>query len=172
MSFCSLLALSEDTLHQANSFVSPAATSSFLDDLHQDHHALLSCTCLDDLHRACPGSHQMESSESTSATKDQSCSAKSMAGLLQEGQLLLHAQLGAIVLCNELQVKLDFVDVLPNRLWHQWKVIMELTAQTAAKSEQLILQICLVHLKCHMELAATSFGRSQGQLPSCNDHEM
>ena len=57
-----------------------------------------------------------------------------MAGLLKKCQLLLDTKLGSLILRDELQVKLDLINVLPDWLRDQGKVIMELTAQQPAIS--------------------------------------
>jgi hypothetical protein len=49
-----------------------------------------------------------------------------MSGLPQEIQL--GGQVKAVRLCNVLEVQLDLVDVLPNWLRYDWKILMQFAA--------------------------------------------
>lgn len=66
----------------------------------------------------------MESAQSTAAAQHQGCAAEGVARLPEKGQLVLDGQLWTIILCEEVQVSLHLINVLPDRLWYKRVVLM------------------------------------------------
>lgn len=73
--------------------------------------------------------HQVEGTQSSASAEDQGCAAKGVAGEPHKLPLVLQSHGRARVVCEDLQLLLDLLDVQLDRLWRRQEVLMELTAQ-------------------------------------------
>ncbi len=72
--------------------------------------------------------YQMESPQGSSTAQDKGSAAKGMSCQLDEFPLLLEGHAWTIVVGQHLELRLDFIDVLPDGFWYCQEVLMQLTA--------------------------------------------